>query len=79
VSRAERVPPAERFAPEEVVAALAGQGRVAITAPTNADLLARLAEEVRPGRARQEVVVFFTNGSFDGIIDGFVAAARGAG
>ena len=79
VSRAERVPPSERFAPEEVVAALAGQGRVAITAPTNADLLARLAEEVRPGRARQEVVVFFTNGSFDGIIDGFVAAARRAG
>jgi hypothetical protein len=24
------------------------------------------------------MVVFFTNGSFDGIIDGYVAAARGA-
>jgi hypothetical protein len=26
-----------------------------------------------------EVVVFFTNGSFDGIIDGFVAASRVGG
>ena len=79
VSRADRVPAAERFAPEEVVAALSSRGRAAVTAPTNADLLSRLTEVVPPGRARPEVVVFFTNGSFDGIIDGFVAAARRAG
>ena len=79
VSRADRVPAAERFAPEEVVAALSSRGRAAVTAPTNADLLSRLTEVVPAGRARPEVVVFFTNGSFDGIIDGFVAAARRAG
>ena len=76
VSRAERVPAAERFAPEEVVADLVGRGRTAVTAPTNAELLTRLAAGVGPEGASPEVVVFFTNGSFDGIIDGFVAAAR---
>jgi len=79
VSRAEQVPAAERFAPEEVVAQLLARGRDAVTAPTNADLLVRLTASVRPGGARPEVVVFFTNGSFDGIIDGFVEAARRVG
>jgi UDP-N-acetylmuramate: L-alanyl-gamma-D-glutamyl-meso-diaminopimelate ligase len=76
VSRAERVPATERFAPEEVVADLVGRGRTAVTAPTNAELLTRLTAGAGPGGASPEVVVFFTNGSFDGIIDGFVAAAR---
>lgn len=79
VSRAERVPASERFAPEEVVADLLARGRNAVTAPTNAELLARLTASVRPAGARPEVVVFFTNGSFDGIIDGLVAAARHGG
>jgi UDP-N-acetylmuramate: L-alanyl-gamma-D-glutamyl-meso-diaminopimelate ligase len=79
VSRAERVPAADRFAPEEVVADLVARGRVAVTAPTNADLLVRLAAMVPPRGEGLEVVVFFTNGSFDGIIDGFVAASRVGG
>ncbi|MFZ9748093.1 MAG: UDP-N-acetylmuramate:L-alanyl-gamma-D-glutamyl-meso-diaminopimelate ligase [Opitutaceae bacterium] len=76
VSRAERLSPAERFAPEEVVADLVARGRAAVTAPTNAELLAQLRVRNRPDGARREVVVFFTNGSFDGIIEDFVAASR---
>ncbi|MEY3608722.1 MAG: hypothetical protein RLZZ447_1510 [Verrucomicrobiota bacterium] len=79
VSRAERVPATERFAPEEVVADLLARGRAALTAPSNAELLTRLAAQIGLGGAPREVVVFFSNGSFDGIIDGFVAAVRRTG
>ena len=82
VSRADKIPAAERFDPESVAQNLETQGVDAHFAGTNAALLEKLvahtlgAAKTAPDKPR--MVVFFTNGSFDGIIDGYVAAARGA-
>jgi UDP-N-acetylmuramate: L-alanyl-gamma-D-glutamyl-meso-diaminopimelate ligase len=81
VSRAEKIPAAERFDPEGVAQNLETQGVEAHFAATNAALLEKivantLGKSAAAGKPR--VVVFFTNGSFDGIIDGYVAAARRA-
>lgn len=77
VSRADRIPAAERFDPPAVVSNLERRGVTARSAPTNAELLERLKSDTLRGEAGRRLVVFFTNGSFDGIIDGYVAAARG--
>ena len=77
MSRPERLRDEERFDPEAVVQHLESQGVEAHFATTNAALLEKLLPGARttvPGRSR--VVVFFTNGSFDGIITGFVDAAK---
>ncbi len=78
VSRAERIPATERFDPPVVAANLGARGISAWSAPTNAGLLELLKAGTLGGGAERRLVVFFTNGSFDGIIDGYVAAARGA-
>lgn len=78
VSRADRTPAAERFDPAAVSQALEARGRVARFAATNAALLDMLQAGTLPGSRTRRLVVFFTNGSFDGIIDGYVAAARGS-
>lgn len=78
VSRAERLPAAERFDRDGVVAALAERGTVAVTAADNAALQTRIEQAVAsPGPAAGTVVVFFTNGSFDGIIKGVADTVRG--
>ena len=79
VSRAERVPTAERFDREAVVAALAARGVIAATAEDSPGLLDRMVAHTKPSDRprRKTVVVFFTNGSFDGIIAQFAAAMRG--
>ncbi len=75
VTRADKIPAAERFDPEAVAQNLEAQGIEAHFAPTNAALLEKLvARTAFQGRPR--VVAFFTNGSFDGIIGGYVAAVR---
>ncbi len=81
VSRAEKLREDERFDPEAVAQQLELQGVEAHSAATNAALLEMLTvNAVRGAAGRPRVVVFFTNGSFDGIIGRFVAAAgRGAG
>jgi len=58
-----------------VVQQLEAQGVTAHTASTNAELLVRLRAETLPATERR-VVAFFTNGSFDGIIEGYLDAAR---
>jgi UDP-N-acetylmuramate: L-alanyl-gamma-D-glutamyl-meso-diaminopimelate ligase len=77
VSRADRIPAPERFDPPAVAAALEARGVTARFAATNADLLVELQAGTLGGNDARRLVVFFTNGSFDGIIDGYVAAARG--
>jgi UDP-N-acetylmuramate: L-alanyl-gamma-D-glutamyl-meso-diaminopimelate ligase len=80
VSRADKIPAAERFDPEAVAQNLEAQGVEAHFAPTNAALLEKLIARTAPAgpaAARPRVVAFFTNGSFDGIIGGYVAAVRG--
>ena len=50
------------------------QGIHAQSAPTNADLLTKLVASTKSVKEPQ-IVVFFTNGSFDGIIPRYAAAA----
>jgi len=76
VNRAERVAEADRFDRVAVAAALAGKGRAARYFDANRDLLRELTGEVRargrePGR---QIVAFFSNGDFDGIIREFAAS-----
>ncbi len=77
LSRPERLSPQERFDPEAVVQHLETQGIEAHCAMTNAALLEKLIARTLPAgvEGKPRVVVFFTNGSFDGIISRFVAAA----
>ncbi len=78
VGRAEKLSEEERFDTEAVLQHLATQGVDAHTAPTNAALLSLLVAAARPAAGDQaQVVVFFTNGSFDGIIPAFARAVRG--
>ncbi len=73
VARAERLTASERFDADGVMADLVSQGVVAQTAATNSALQALLVAEVGKRAAdRPQLVVFFTNGSFDGIIGGSV-------
>ncbi|HVU19029.1 MAG TPA: Mur ligase family protein [Candidatus Didemnitutus sp.] len=73
VARSQQLKDGDRFDSEAVVQHLETQGVTAHSAPTNADLLELMkksvAEETRP-----TLVVFFTNGSFDGIIPAFAKA-----
>ena len=77
VSRAEKLAEADRFDVEAVLQHLAVQGIHAYTAPTNAELLTKLIAGPLVPRTEPQVVVFFSNGSFDGIIGKFVTAANG--
>jgi UDP-N-acetylmuramate: L-alanyl-gamma-D-glutamyl-meso-diaminopimelate ligase len=74
IARPEKLKPEERFDTEAVIQHLGTQGVDAYTAPTHAKLLDILAENTASEVDRPQVVVFFTNGSFDGIIGKFVAA-----
>jgi len=77
VSRAEKLKEHERFDVEAVTQHLDTQGVTAHSAATNAELLEKLTATVLKPQAKPQVVVFFTNGSFDGIIGQFVESARG--
>ena len=78
VNRADKLRDEERFDAEAVVQHLETQGVHAETAPTNAEVLERLRAATsgavgsgQSATARPRVVVFFSNGSFDGIIAKF--------
>ncbi len=75
VNRAEGVAMETRFDPDAVVADLQRSGRKAFTGVDNAAVLARLRAEIDRDKDTPRVVIFFSNGSFDGIIDAFVAEA----
>jgi UDP-N-acetylmuramate: L-alanyl-gamma-D-glutamyl-meso-diaminopimelate ligase len=78
VSRADKLPAAERFDPEAVAQHLETQGVTAHWSTTNAEVLAKLVAHTKADpRGRPRVVAFFTNGSFDGIIGEYVGAAKG--
>jgi UDP-N-acetylmuramate: L-alanyl-gamma-D-glutamyl-meso-diaminopimelate ligase len=78
VSRSERLAPGERFDTDGTARELAGKGRTAESFADSGKLLEALVRRTLPAGGRPRVVVFFTNGSFDGIIGRYVAAARGA-
>ncbi|MDP3072506.1 MAG: UDP-N-acetylmuramate:L-alanyl-gamma-D-glutamyl-meso-diaminopimelate ligase [Opitutaceae bacterium] len=77
VNRPEKLSADERFDPEAVVRELRAQGLDAHCAGTNAAVLDQLVAHTTGAQAmRPRVVAFFSNGSFDGIIGKFVAAAQ---
>jgi UDP-N-acetylmuramate: L-alanyl-gamma-D-glutamyl-meso-diaminopimelate ligase len=76
VNRAAKLAEAERLDPDTVIGSLTARGRRAVTAPTNAQLLQELLRNSVTDPKDPRVVVFFTNGSFDGIIAEFVTARR---
>lgn len=76
VNRGEKLAVGERFDTAAVAEHLEALGVEAHSAPTNAVLLEKLVENTCGERVARRVVVFFTNGSFDGIIGKYVAAVR---
>jgi UDP-N-acetylmuramate: L-alanyl-gamma-D-glutamyl-meso-diaminopimelate ligase len=76
VARAEQMKEEDRFDAAALKQYLDSQGVHGHTAPTNAVLLDKLIDYTTSGAAKPQVVVFFTNGSFDGIIPEFVKAKR---
>jgi UDP-N-acetylmuramate: L-alanyl-gamma-D-glutamyl-meso-diaminopimelate ligase len=77
VSRAETLREEERFDSEAVAENLEAQGLHARKFDSNSALHDALSEDTLPLRGTPRVVIFFTNGSFDGIIGRYSAAARG--
>lgn len=79
VSRAEKLAADQRFDPEAVAQQLTSQGVEAHFAPTNAALLERMiANTIAAPAGGARLVVFFSNGSFDGITAQYAAAAKKA-
>jgi len=79
VNRADKLKAAERFDSEAVISHVQAAGGKGVGAATNAELLAKLTAATLPaesGKAR--VVVFFSNGSFDGIIAQYATAVGGS-
>jgi UDP-N-acetylmuramate: L-alanyl-gamma-D-glutamyl-meso-diaminopimelate ligase len=75
VNRPEKLRDEERFDATQVAAELRARGREAAAFPSNAELLDQLTARTLPADAVPRVVVFFSNGSFDGIIPTYVARA----
>lgn len=75
VNRPEKLKAEERFDAEKVVQNLQRIGVHARTAVSNVELLEMLKTETLPP-ATSRVVAFFSNGSFDGIVQGYVVAVR---
>lgn len=78
VNRADRLAADERFDTAAVAAGLRAAGREARAPDTNAGVLDALKAEAQTGSPGRRVVVFFSNGAFDGIIGAFAdwVAAR---
>ena len=77
VNRAEKMKAEDRFDAEAVAQHLETQGVHGRWFTSNAELLAHLQIETLPPGGQPRVVVFFSNGSFDGIIAQYAQAARG--
>jgi UDP-N-acetylmuramate: L-alanyl-gamma-D-glutamyl-meso-diaminopimelate ligase len=73
VNRAEKLREEERFDGPSVARSLSENGRVARSFESNSALLENLSLATIPRRGSNRVVVFFSNGSFDGIIDRYAA------
>ena len=80
IDRPEKLREEERLDPAAIVQQLAAQGLAGYYSPSNPALLATLVANTlkadQNGANKPRLVAFFTNGSFDGIISGFVAAAK---
>jgi len=80
VNRADKLGADQRFDTAEVAAALRTRGREAHAAASAAEALATLERVAAAASAASpQLVVFFSNGSFDGIIARFAASCAGPG
>ncbi|MFA6288247.1 MAG: Mur ligase family protein [Opitutaceae bacterium] len=81
VNRADKLKAEERFDTEAVISHVQAAGGTGVSAATNAELLGKLTAATLPARSgigeKTRVVIFFSNGSFDGIIAKYATAARG--
>jgi len=80
VNRADKLKAEERFDTEAVIGHVQAAGGKGVSAATNAELLEKLTAATLPAggsTGKPRVVVFFSNGSFDGIIAKYATAARG--
>ena len=77
IDRADKLKPEERFDVEALMQFLESQGVEGHTAPTNAALLEKILVNTKALAEKPQLVVFFTNGSFGGIIQQFVNSVRG--
>jgi UDP-N-acetylmuramate: L-alanyl-gamma-D-glutamyl-meso-diaminopimelate ligase len=78
VNRVDKLKANERFDTEAVIAHVVAQGRKGTSGVTNAEVLEKLVAATLPANeAKSRLVVFFSNGSFDGIIAKYTTAARG--
>jgi UDP-N-acetylmuramate: L-alanyl-gamma-D-glutamyl-meso-diaminopimelate ligase len=76
VNRAEKLAEGERFDSEAVVQHLATANVQGRYFSKNSDLLSALQQATLPAQGRPRVVVFFSNGSFDGAIAAYAQAAK---
>ena len=76
VSRSSALREDERFDSEAVAENLEAQGVSARQFSSNADLHKALESDTLPAAGKPRVVIFFTNGSFDGIIAKYAASAK---
>jgi UDP-N-acetylmuramate: L-alanyl-gamma-D-glutamyl-meso-diaminopimelate ligase len=77
VSRSDTLRADERFDTEAVAENLEAQGLHARKFDSSSALHDALADDTLPVRGSPRVVIFFTNGSFDGIIGRYAAAVKG--
>jgi UDP-N-acetylmuramate: L-alanyl-gamma-D-glutamyl-meso-diaminopimelate ligase len=77
VSRSSSLREEERFDSEAVAENLEAQGISARQFASNADLHKALEADTLPATGKPRIVIFFSNGSFDGIIGKYAASARG--
>lgn len=77
ISRGDKLAPEQRLDVDEVIDSLSAQGVQGFTAGSNAGLLPLLVRHALAVDRAPKVVIFFSNGSFDGIIRQFVAQCSG--
>ena len=76
VHRAERIAPEKRIDTQEIVKFIKAKGRLANAFESNRKLGDFLQYEFVSDSKDKSMVVFFSNGSFDGVIQEFVEVVR---
>ena len=76
VARAGSLKDGERFDTAALLQFLQTKGVEGYTAPTNRELLALIKQHTNESADRPQLVIFFTNGSFDGIIGDYVESVE---
>ena len=76
VHRAERIPTEERINPEQMIQFIRSEGKSGEAFSTNQELGAYLKKREFATPGEKMLVVFFSNGSFDGVIQEFVELAE---